>query len=94
LIIKGRLGQSQIERILCSFISKIISFFLKIIIELFLHFFLEEYVSCRTCHSPDTLLKKEDRLTVIKCNTCQSQYSVSNIKTGFQAQIGKRSKAT
>jgi translation initiation factor 2 subunit 2 len=91
LIIKGRLGQRQIENILCSFISKILTF-AQIIIQLF--FSVEEYVSCKTCRSPDTLMKKEERLTVIKCNTCHSKYTVSNIRTGFQAQIGKRSKQT
>jgi hypothetical protein len=39
-------------------------------------------------------MKKEERLTVIKCDTCHSKYSVSNIRTGFQAQIGKRLKET
>jgi hypothetical protein len=39
-------------------------------------------------------MKKEERLTVIKCHTGHSKYTVSNIRTGFQAQIGKRSKQT
>jgi translation initiation factor 2 subunit 2 len=91
LIIRGRLTQRQIENVLCSFISKIISYFFDNL-EIISSVFLGEYVTCKTCHSPDTLLKKEERLTMILCNTCHSQYTVSNIRTGFQAQIGKRSK--
>ena len=49
---------------------------------------------CKTCTSPDTLLAKVERLTMLKCNDCESHYSVSSIKTGFQAQVGKRSKET
>lgn len=53
-------------------------------------FLIGDYVMCKTCHCPETLLTKEDRLTVIKCNSCKSQYSVASIRTGFQAQIGRR----
>ena len=56
--------------------------------------FVGEYVTCKTCHSPDTLMKKEERLTMVRCNACHSQYSVSSIRTGFQAQIGRRSQQT
>ncbi len=45
---------------------------------------------CKTCRSPDTLLQKEERLSVLLCNNCRSRYFVSGIKTGFQAQVGKR----
>ncbi len=57
-------------------------------------FIIGDYVICKTCHSPDTSLEKANRLTLIKCNCCRSLYSVSSIRTGFQAQIGKRSKGT
>ncbi|CAF3599001.1 unnamed protein product [Adineta steineri] len=56
--------------------------------------FIQEYVICKTCHSPHTSLGKADRLTVIKCNACHSQYSVSTIRTGFQAQARRRTQET
>ncbi len=86
MIIKGRFQQKQIESVLRSYISKInnkIYFLLSL-------YFLEEYVICKTCRSPDTLLQKEERLSVLLCNNCRSRYFVSGIKTGFQAQVGKR----
>jgi len=51
---------------------------------------VEEYVICKTCRSPDTELQKEERLSVLLCKNCRSRYFVSGIKTGFQAQVGKR----
>jgi translation initiation factor 2 beta subunit (eIF-2beta)/eIF-5 len=90
LVIRGRYGQRDIESILRKFISKMI-WFSSIIFELFF-LLIEEYVICKACHSPDTSLGKSDRLTVIKCTSCHSQYSVSSIKTGFQAQVGKRAR--
>jgi hypothetical protein len=51
-----------------------------------------EYVACRTCKSPDTLLKKENRLYFLCCNACGSTRSVAPIKKGFEAQVGKRKK--
>lgn len=68
-----------------------------------------EYVTCKICKSPDTILDKENRLYFMTCESCGSRMcffatincvlmlflgrSVSAIKTGFQAQIGKRIKA-
>lgn len=50
-----------------------------------------EYVTCKTCRSPDTELNKgENRLYFVTCNSCGSRRSVTAIKTGFSAQIGKR----
>ena len=54
--------------------------------------FAVEYVTCKTCKSPDTVLTKENRLYFMTCESCGSKRSVSAIKTGFQAQIGKRKK--
>lgn len=59
-------------------------------IENVLRSYIKEYVICKTCRSPDTLLQKEERLSVLLCNNCRSRYFVSGIKTGFQAQVGKR----
>ncbi|EEU45459.1 uncharacterized protein NECHADRAFT_41007, partial [Fusarium vanettenii 77-13-4] len=55
--------------------------------------YIIEYVTCKTCKSPDTELNKgENRLYFITCNNCSSRRSVTTIKTGFSAQIGKRRK--
>ncbi|KAJ9156318.1 Domain found in IF2B/IF5 [Pleurostoma richardsiae] len=62
-------------------------------IENVLRKYILEYLSCKTCRSLDTNLDKgENRLYFITCNSCGSRRSVSAIKTGFSAQIGKRRK--
>jgi hypothetical protein len=50
----------------------------------------EEYVTCHTCRSRDTILQKDTRLFFLQCETCGSRCSVASIKTGFQAVTGKR----
>ncbi|KIO24107.1 hypothetical protein M407DRAFT_244564 [Tulasnella calospora MUT 4182] len=59
-------------------------------IETVLRRYIVEYVTCKICKSPDTLLSKENRLYFMTCESCGSRRSVSAIKTGFQAQVGKR----
>ncbi|KAG6860268.1 hypothetical protein C0995_013512 [Termitomyces sp. Mi166 len=54
--------------------------------------YIVEYVTCKTCKSPDTLLTKENRIFFMACESCGSRRSVNAIKSGFQAQVGKRSK--
>ncbi|RYC64228.1 hypothetical protein CHU98_g1999 [Xylaria longipes] len=55
--------------------------------------YIIEYVTCRTCKSPDTTLEKgENRLYFMTCNSCGSRRSVTAIKSGFTAQVGKRKK--
>jgi len=54
--------------------------------------YIVEYVSCKTCKSPDTLLTKENRIFFMSCESCGSRRSVNAIKSGFQAQVGKRSR--
>lgn len=44
-------------------------------------------MTCKTCKSPRTLLKKENRIFFMVCEACGSQRSVTTIKTGFQAQV-------
>ncbi|EPE05091.1 eukaryotic translation initiation factor 2 beta subunit [Ophiostoma piceae UAMH 11346] len=62
-------------------------------IENVLRKYILEYVVCKTCKSPDTELNKgENRLYFITCNSCGSRRSVTAIKTGFSAQVGKRKK--
>ncbi|KAJ3379487.1 hypothetical protein HDU84_006624 [Entophlyctis sp. JEL0112] len=60
-------------------------------IEVVLKRYIGEYVTCKTCRSGDTLLKKENRLFFLECQSCGSTKSVSAIKTGFMAQATKRS---
>jgi translation initiation factor 2 subunit 2 len=50
----------------------------------------EEYVTCHTCRSPETILQKDTRLHFLQCETCGSRCSVASIKSGFQAVTGKR----
>ncbi|KAF3932029.1 hypothetical protein ABW20_dc0104122 [Dactylellina cionopaga] len=54
--------------------------------------YIIEYLTCGTCKSPNTALNKENRLFFVSCNICGSKKSVSAIKTGFQAALGKRRK--
>jgi len=54
--------------------------------------YIVEYVTCKTCKSPDTLLTKENRIFFMTCESCGSRRSVNPIKSGFQAQVGKRSR--
>ena len=56
--------------------------------------YILEYVTCKTCKSINTELKKEqsNRLFFMVCKRCGSTRSVSSIKTGFQATVGKRRK--
>lgn len=59
-------------------------------IENVLRRYIKEYVTCHTCRSPDTILIKEERLFFLKCESCGAICSVASIKSGFQAQVGKR----
>jgi len=59
-------------------------------IESVLRHYVIEYGSCGTCKSPDTILKKEERLYFIQCKSCGSARSVAPIQPGFVAQVGKR----
>ncbi|KAJ5153329.1 uncharacterized protein N7482_009807 [Penicillium canariense] len=53
--------------------------------------YIVEYVTCKTCRSPDTELNKgENRLYFVTCNSCGSRRSVAAIKTGFRSQVGRR----
>jgi len=52
--------------------------------------YIVEYVTCKTCKSPDTLLTKENRIFFMSCESCGSRRSVNAIKSGFQAQVGRR----
>ncbi|KKA16932.1 Translational initiation factor 2 beta [Rasamsonia emersonii CBS 393.64] len=63
-------------------------------IENVLRRYIVEYVTCKTCRSPDTELNKgENRLYFVTCNSCGSRRSVTAIKTGFRGQVSRRKKA-
>ncbi|ODV94786.1 hypothetical protein PACTADRAFT_69787 [Pachysolen tannophilus NRRL Y-2460] len=64
-------------------------------IENILRRYIIDYVTCKTCKSMNTELKREsaNRLHFIVCKACGSTKSVSSIKTGFQAHVGRRKKA-
>jgi len=59
-------------------------------IESVLRKYIKEYVTCHTCRSSETELTKDTRLFFLQCQTCGSRCSVSAIKSGFHAVVGKR----
>jgi translation initiation factor 2 subunit 2 len=54
--------------------------------------YVNEYVICNMCKSTDTLLSREQRLFMLRCQSCGASRSVTAVKTGFMAQIGRRKK--
>ncbi|KAM7523999.1 hypothetical protein LguiA_013901 [Lonicera macranthoides] len=52
--------------------------------------FVNQYVVCDACRSPDTILSTEDRIFFLICETCGSRRSVAPIKAGYQARVGGR----
>jgi translation initiation factor 2 subunit 2 len=97
LVIKGRFQQKQIENVLRRYIGTLHSPPLQSPFTTPPDFANQvwcspvEYVTCKTCRSPDTELNKgENRLYFVTCNSCGSRRSVTAIKSGFTAQIGKR----
>ncbi|KAK7816787.1 eukaryotic translation initiation factor 2 subunit beta, partial [Quercus suber] len=49
--------------------------------------YVNEYVICLGCKSPDTILSKENRLFFVRCEKCRSNRSVAPIKAGFVACV-------
>ncbi|XAR55722.1 hypothetical protein NMG60_11035900 [Bertholletia excelsa] len=56
--------------------------------------YINEYVICNGCKSPDTILSKENRLFFLRCEQCGSGRSVAPIKAGFVARVGRRKDGT
>ncbi|CAL9111465.1 unnamed protein product [Musa textilis] len=52
--------------------------------------YINEYVICDGCKSPDTILSKENRLLFLRCEQCGSSRSVAPIKAGFVARVDRR----
>jgi translation initiation factor 2 subunit 2 len=59
-------------------------------IENVLRRYINEYVSCHTCRSPETILRKDTRMFFLQCESCGSRCSVASIKSGFHAVTAKR----
>lgn len=93
LVIKGRFMPVQIEKVLRKYIGEYnVGKSNQRYMNQHETFLSVEYVTCKTCRSPQTLLTKENRIYFMTCESCGSTRSVSTIKSGFQAQTGKRSK--
>ncbi|XP_050244196.1 eukaryotic translation initiation factor 2 subunit beta-like isoform X4 [Quercus robur] len=56
--------------------------------------YINEYVMCNCCKSPDTILTKENRLFFLRCEQCGSSRSVALIKAGFIARVEHRKAGT
>ncbi|KAK7847316.1 eukaryotic translation initiation factor 2 subunit beta [Quercus suber] len=56
--------------------------------------YINEYVMCNCCKSPDTILTKENRLFFLRCEQCGSGRSVALIKAGFIARVEHRKAGT
>lgn len=56
-------------------------------IESVLRKYVENYVQCRTCKRPDTVLTRDPvlRLQFLECTRCHSKTSVAPIQKGFHA---------
>ncbi|KAF3778423.1 Eukaryotic translation initiation factor 2 subunit beta [Nymphaea thermarum] len=56
--------------------------------------YVNEYVICNGCKSPDTILSKENRLFFLRCEQCGCSRSVAPIKAGFVARVHRRKAGT
>lgn len=54
-------------------------------IENILRSYIKEYVTCHTCRSPNTIIDKQDRLSVLICEECKAQSTVVSVK-----KVGKK----
>lgn len=54
--------------------------------------YMNEYVLCNSCKSPDTLLDRDSstRIMFLRCQQCGASRTVSAIKSGFQARTVSR----
>jgi len=63
-------------------------------IENVLRRYIKEYVICSSCMSPETVLMRDanSRLYFLQCESCGATRSVTPIRQGFMAQVGRRKK--
>lgn len=52
--------------------------------------YVTEYVLCKMCKSPDTILNRENRLFFLRCEQCGASSTVQGISAGFVARVGRR----
>ena len=52
-------------------------------VESLLKKYVQEYVTCKNCNSPNTVLRKDNsaRIQILHCNNCNSDKTVTQIKT-------------
>jgi translation initiation factor 2 subunit 2 len=81
LIIKGRYTQKSMENVLRRYIGECLRVSVVRVVMSVTDLYtrtiatIVEYVVCKTCKSPDTLLNKENRLYFITCESCGSRKS-------------------
>lgn len=79
LVIRGKFQQKQLENVLRRYIREFPSSYPSTTLS-GTNRRTVEYVTCRTCKSPDTDLKKgENRLFFVTCNSCGSRRSVAYV---------------
>lgn len=56
--------------------------------------YMKEFVVCKSCLSPDTVLMRDanTRLYFVSCESCGAHRSVANISTGYVARVTRRKK--
>lgn len=56
--------------------------------------YMREFVICKSCQSPDTVLMRDanTRLYFVSCESCGAHRSVANISTGYVARVTRRKK--
>jgi len=80
LVIRGKFQQKQLENVLRRYICTNLLATINIDTKMLTVIATVEYVTCRTCKSPDTDLKKgENRLFFVTCNSCGSRRSVASV---------------
>lgn len=52
--------------------------------------FVKDFVLCQECHSAETLLQKDNRLTFLHCDACGSKRSIVQPKPGFKANVSRK----
>ncbi|XP_044491242.1 eukaryotic translation initiation factor 2 subunit beta-like isoform X3 [Mangifera indica] len=64
------------------------------IFEGILHRYINEYVICNDCKSPNTILTREDCVFFLGCEQCGSVQSVAPIKAGYVTRVGHQNTGT